>query len=741
MKISALSVFFPAYNEEANLERTVEKTIGVLKKIAAQWEVIIVNDGSSDKTLEVAQKLEKHYPNIRVVSHKKNLGYGEALKSGFYNAKYDVIAYTDSDGQFDFSESSKFIEKLDTADLIVGYRIKRQDPFFRLLFAKGWALSLFTLFGLKLRDVDCGFKMIKRRVLEQIPHLESKRGGMINAELAIKAKKFGFSVVEVGVNHYPRLAGRPTGANIKVIIQSYIDLFKIWWKFLPKLEFFALLTILIVGAFLRFYRLSEYMTFLGDEGRDAIVVRRLLVDFDPILVGPGTSIGNMYLGPLYYYLMAPALFLFRLSPVGPVAQIATLGVITIGFVWWVSREWFGKVAAVVAASLYAVSPVVVTYSRSSWNPNIMPFFAILSIYSIWRVWKYQEWKWLIVLGVSYAFVLQSHYLGLLLAPTIGLFWLLTFFQIRNSKLIGNWKLEIGKLLRYTLISIVIFAVLMSPLVIFDARHGWRNFEAMRIFFTERQATVSARPWNAIPELWPLFQQEITRLVGAMNELWGKLVAVVTLIGTFWIVVKQRQTFFQSPAFLLLVWTGFGLSGMALLKQNIYDHYFGFMFMVPFVLLGMIAQQVSGARFQVPGFRWILLIGIVGLVVLNLYQTPIKNPPQRQLQRTEEVSAKIVQEAKGQTFNLAVLAERNYEDAYQYFLEWWREPVRDIDPLRYEETVAEQLFVVCELPQEKCDPTHSPKAEITVFGWSKIDEEWDVAGVKVYKLVHNPSGKP
>ncbi|MBI2405950.1 glycosyltransferase [Candidatus Microgenomates bacterium] len=732
MKISALSVFFPAYNEEANLERTVKSSIGVLKKVAAQWEVIIINDGSTDKTGEIARELSKQDDRIRVINHKENLGYGEALKSGFYNARYDVIAYTDSDGQFDFSESSKFIEKLDTADLIIGYRIKRQDPFFRLLFAKGWALSLFTLFGLKLRDVDCGFKMVKKRVLEQIPHLESKRGGMINAELAVKAKKFGFNVVEVGVNHYPRLAGRPTGANIKVIIQSYIDLFKIWWKFLPKLEFFALLTILIVGAFLRFYRLSEYMTFLGDEGRDAIVVRRLLVDFDPILVGPGTSIGNMYLGPLYYYLIAPALFLFRLSPVGPVAQVAALGVATTGFVWWVSREWFGKVAAVVAASLYAVSPVVITYSRSSWNPNIMPFFALLSIYSVWRVWKHHAWKWLLVLGVSYAFVLQSHYLGLLLAPTIGLFWLLTFQKIRNSKINGKFIL-------YTLIASALFALLMSPLVIFDARHGWRNFEAMRIFFTERQATVSARPWNAIPELWPLFQQEMTRLVGAMNELWGRFIAVVTLIGTFWIVAKQRQTFFQSPSFLLLVWVGFGLSGMALLKQNIYDHYFGFMFVIPFFLLGMLAQEITNYKLQITNF--LLFAALVFLILLNLSMTPIKNPPQRQLQRTGEVAAKIVQEAKGQTFNLAVLAERNYEDAYQYFLEWWKEPVRDIDPLKYEETVAEQLFVVCELPQEKCDPTHNPKAEITVFGWSKIDKEWDVAGVKLYRLVHNPSGKP
>jgi 4-amino-4-deoxy-L-arabinose transferase-like glycosyltransferase len=126
-----------------------------------------------------------------------------------------------------------------------------------------------------------------------------------------------------------------------------------------------LIIILLVGAFLRLYKIDQYMTFLGDEGRDVIVVRRLLVNFDIILVGPGTSIGNMYLGPLYYYMMAPALLLANFSPVGPAAMIALLGVATIFFVWFIAREWFGSVAAIVAASLYTVSPTVITYSRSS----------------------------------------------------------------------------------------------------------------------------------------------------------------------------------------------------------------------------------------------------------------------------------------------------------------------------------------------------------------------------------------
>lgn len=224
-----LSVFFPAYNEEKNIQSTVKKAMTVLKNLDIKWEIVVVNDGSVDNTGLKAQELVDLNNQVRVIN-QTNGGYGTALRAGFNNARYNLIAYTDSDGQFDFSEVTKFLDAIKTADLVIGYRIKRNDHFIRLLFAKGWALSLFIFFGLSLKDVDCGFKMVKKQVLEKIPPLESTRGGMINAELAIKAKKLGFKVEEVGVNHYPRLAGKPTGASIRVVIRSYLDLFKLWWK-------------------------------------------------------------------------------------------------------------------------------------------------------------------------------------------------------------------------------------------------------------------------------------------------------------------------------------------------------------------------------------------------------------------------------------------------------------------------------------------------------------------------------
>lgn len=229
-KLKSLSLFFPAYNEEANLENTVEKAIPVLKEVAKKYELLIINDGSKDKTGEVAEKLAKRYSFVKVITHSPNQGYGAALRSGFYNSQYEWIVFTDSDGQFDFSELGKFIERSDEADIVAGYRIKRQDPLTRKIFGWGWTILTNLLLGIKVRDVDCAFKLVNKKVIEKIPKLQSTRGGMISPELLGKAHKAGFKIVEVGVHHYPRKEGKQTGSNFKVIFKSFVDLGKLWWQ-------------------------------------------------------------------------------------------------------------------------------------------------------------------------------------------------------------------------------------------------------------------------------------------------------------------------------------------------------------------------------------------------------------------------------------------------------------------------------------------------------------------------------
>lgn len=229
-KVKEISVFFPAYNEEKQIEKTVTQAVKVLNKVAVKWEILIINDGSSDKTGEVAKKLSGKDKRVRVITHSPNRGYGASLKSGFYNSKYDWIVFTDSDGQFDFSEITKLIEKRDTtgADLVVGRYLVRQVPFYRKLNTFLWQVVVRILFGLRVRDIDCGFKLISKKVIEKIPKLESERGAFISSEFLIKAQNYGFKIVEIGVHHYPRVDGKGTGSDINVIIKSFVDLFKLY---------------------------------------------------------------------------------------------------------------------------------------------------------------------------------------------------------------------------------------------------------------------------------------------------------------------------------------------------------------------------------------------------------------------------------------------------------------------------------------------------------------------------------
>lgn len=232
--IKNLSVFFPAYNEEKNIENTVLKADQVLKSLKLDaYEIIVINDGSKDNTGKIADELAQGNKNIRVIHHNPNKGYGEALKSGFYNSKYDWIAFTDSDGQFDFSEITDFINKQEEegADLVIGFYKKRQVGLFTKITTKlFWEPVVLILFSLHVKDIDCAFKLISKKVIDTIPKLKASRGAFISSELLVKAKRARFKIVEIGITHHERKMGKGTSRSLSVIINSYLDLFKLWWK-------------------------------------------------------------------------------------------------------------------------------------------------------------------------------------------------------------------------------------------------------------------------------------------------------------------------------------------------------------------------------------------------------------------------------------------------------------------------------------------------------------------------------
>ena len=228
--IGELSVFFPAYNEERNIEKTVEDCIAILNEITPKWEVVIVDDGSRDNTGKISQRLADKYKGlVKVITHNPNRGYGGALKSGLYGCKYDWIAFTDSDGQFDFGEIYHFIDtaKTQSADLVIGYRIKREDPLLRIAIANMLKVWNFIFYGSRFKDADCGFKLVKKEVVDKIPPLQTE-SAITETEFLIRAKKAGFKIVEIGVRHFPRKEGSQTGGHPKVILKAAKESINLW---------------------------------------------------------------------------------------------------------------------------------------------------------------------------------------------------------------------------------------------------------------------------------------------------------------------------------------------------------------------------------------------------------------------------------------------------------------------------------------------------------------------------------
>lgn len=219
----SISVFFPCYNEQENVGRTTEKAIVVLEKLNADFEVIIVDDGSSDDTGRIAAELADKDDRVRVVHHPRNLGYGAALQSGFEAATKELIFYTDGDGQFDISEMPPLLELIGQYDIVSAYRLDRKDSVMRKINGWCWTKLVCLLFGLRIRDIDCAFKLYKREIFDNIQL--SSTGALIDTEILARAARKGYRITQKGVHHYPRTAGEQSGANPAVILRAFKELF------------------------------------------------------------------------------------------------------------------------------------------------------------------------------------------------------------------------------------------------------------------------------------------------------------------------------------------------------------------------------------------------------------------------------------------------------------------------------------------------------------------------------------
>jgi glycosyltransferase involved in cell wall biosynthesis len=220
--VRGISMVLPAYNEEINIARAVRRADAALSATGVDYELIVVNDGSTDRTGEILRQLQTHYSRLLIVDYAPNRGYGGALRAGFAAASRELIFQSDSDNQFDYGELAVLMQAAPGHDFVAGFRRPRRDPLLRRLNGWGWNMLIRLLFGYTVRDIDCAFRLFRRSILERV-RLTSC-GAMISTELVVGCKARGFVIGETRVTHLPREGGQPTGANPKVVLRAFRDL-------------------------------------------------------------------------------------------------------------------------------------------------------------------------------------------------------------------------------------------------------------------------------------------------------------------------------------------------------------------------------------------------------------------------------------------------------------------------------------------------------------------------------------
>jgi len=486
-----------------------------------------------------------------------------------------------------------------------------------------------------------------------------------------------------------------------------------------------IILILAISAFLRFYNLPSHVEFLGDQGRDVRIMRDLLHG-NLVFIGPQTSVGNMYLGPWFYYFMAPSLFLANFSPVGPAAFTALLGVITVIVLYFIVLDLFKSLpVATISALLFALSPTVIRYSIFSWNPNIMPLFALLFFWSLYRALFRSQPKLLLLASFSFIMCFNSHYLALVLLP-IALFMLIASY-ISTSAYIKSKPFML-----WLLAAFLLFLVSLFPLVLFDIKHSGQNVSAIVKFFSERETTVNLKFYKGLFKIPELMSLVLSSLLGAGNILLTTLVS--SALALLWFLSFKSIKQLNSKALISIgIYTITSLLFLGLYKQHIYDHYFGFLFPFVFILAGLPLGLLLSHNNRLLQAASLLTLSVIIINFIN--HTPLLQPPVNQISRSQSVARFINLQSRQEPYNLALIAKQNYDPPYRYFLELSGSPVKTIT-----ETHTSQLFVICEpWGLDSCNPINHPFYDIAAFGWSKIDQTWEIEGVKVFRLIPNPSG--
>lgn len=480
---------------------------------------------------------------------------------------------------------------------------------------------------------------------------------------------------------------------------------------------FLFVFILLIAATLRFYNLSGYIQFLGDQGRDVLIVKRMIVDHQWTLLGPNASVGGFFTGPVYYYFMIPFLWLSGLNPVGPAYFTAIIGLTTVLLIYFVCKHFFNDKVALVAAFLMAISPKMVDISRFSWNPNPVPFFSLLAVVFLYLSATKHKSIFTVLCGIMVGILFQLHYIDIIFIAISGISLLLLF----------PWK----QWFKQIFLILLGFIIGDSLFLIFEIRHGFPNFKSMWEFITRGRQTVAPRSFNVF---W-LYDDISRRLYEMLFNFSGwplKPFLYLSLSAFLYWSIKTWSTH-REKVISFAVWYLIGIFGIGSYQGSLHDHYFVYLYPLPFIFLGVLADMLLAGKWR----RFLVVPGIAVLIFFSLKNAFFWSPPHNMFDQVKQIDQQVLSFAQNQPYNLALISGFNSDYGYRYFLEVWGKPPitienPQIDPER--KTVTSQLIVVCEA--KRCEPLGNPLWEIAGFGQASISAQIEgSAGIKIFKLIH------
>lgn len=470
--------------------------------------------------------------------------------------------------------------------------------------------------------------------------------------------------------------------------------------------FFAVFLIFLIGTLLRFWHLPEFVTYLGDQGRDAIVIKRILTLEHFPAIGAPTSVGQVYLGPFYYFFIAPWLLLFNFDPVGPAVGVAFFSSLYILINYFVVKDIFNRDAALISTVFVGFSTILIESSRYSWNPNLLPVFSLLTVYFFIKSIKTKKQFHFLAAGAFLSFCLQLHYLALFLAVPIIFYIFMAFFEDRK---------DAKKILYGSLLSFFSFLFFSLPLLIFDLRHQFLNTKNFILFFKSSEGVAQGKISNVFSTFNSLNKFSFNLDLAPMITGVFLLLIFVSFLLTF----KKRENI--KTLILLFIFLIFGLS---LYSGPKYPHYFGSIYPIYFVLIAYFLSVLISNSYT----RILIPVFLIAFILLNSKgYFFLKGEGANQIQMAKNIASVIKDNVSAEKFTLTSLPQRYSDSTYRYFLEIWGKKPIEKDSLEK----GEELFAVCEA---ECKVIGDPGWDVAYFAPTRVVEKWNVGDVTIYKLI-------